>query len=144
MVGHDFCSYLILIKNVLILGLISAGCEVYDIGLVLLPIVYFAQFDLDILCVVMVMVSHNENGWIGVKMGAQKSLTFGLDEMSRLKAIVLNVEFVERDGGKLIRVQGEVQRYIDDVAKCVSVTRPLKVIAACGNGMAGVFVVEAL
>ena len=144
MVGHDFRSYSTSIKNALIIGLLSAGCEVHDIGLALSPTAYFAQFDLDIPCVAMVTASHNENGWTGVKMGAQKPLTFGPDEMSRLKAIVLGAQFVERDGGKLIRVQGEAQRYIDDVAKRASVTRPLKVIAACGNGTAGAFVVEAL
>jgi len=143
-VGHDFRSYSSSIKNALILGLISAGCEVHDIGLALSPTAYFAQFDLDIPCVAMVTASHNENGWTGVKMGAQKPLTFGPDEMSRLKEIVLNAKFVERDGGKLIRVQGEAQRYIDDVAKRASISRPLKVIAACGNGTAGAFVVEAL
>nr|WP_295106459.1 phosphomannomutase/phosphoglucomutase [uncultured Caulobacter sp.] len=143
-VGHDFRSYSTSIKNALIIGLLSAGCEVHDIGLALSPTAYFAQFDLDIPCVAMVTASHNENGWTGVKMGAQKPLTFGPDEMSRLKAIVLGAQFVERDGGKLIRVQGEAQRYIDDVAKRASVTRPLKVIAACGNGTAGAFVVEAL
>ena len=143
-VGHDFRSYSTSIKNALMLGLISAGCEVHDIGLALSPTAYFAQFDLDIPCVAMVTASHNENGWTGVKMGAQKPLTFGPDEMSRLKDIVLNAKFVERDGGKLIRVQGEAQRYIDDVAKRASISRPLKVIAACGNGTAGAFVVEAL
>lgn len=143
-VGHDFRSYSTSIKNALILGLISAGCEVHDIGLALSPTAYFAQFDLDIPCVAMVTASHNENGWTGVKMGAQKPLTFGPDEMGRLKAIVLGAQFVERDGGKLIRVQGEAQRYIDDVAKRASISRPLKVVAACGNGTAGAFVVEAL
>lgn len=143
-VGHDFRSYSSSIKNALILGLISAGCEVHDIGLALSPTAYFAQFDLDIPCVAMVTASHNENGWTGVKMGAQRPLTFGPDEMSRLKEIVLGAQFVERDGGKLIRVEGEAQRYIDDVAKRASLKRPLKVIAACGNGTAGAFVVEAL
>ena len=143
-VGHDFRSYSTSIKNALILGLISAGCEVRDIGLALSPTAYFAQFDLDIPCVAMVTASHNENGWTGVKMGAQRPLTFGPDEMSRLKEIVLSAKFVERDGGKLIRVRGEAQRYIDDVAKRASITRPLKVVAACGNGTAGAFVVEAL
>lgn len=143
-VGHDFRSYSTSIKNALILGLLSAGCEVHDIGLALSPTAYFAQFDLDIPCVAMVTASHNENGWTGVKMGAQRPLTFGPDEMGRLKEIVLGAKFVEREGGKLIRVQGEAQRYIDDVAKRASLKRPLKVVAACGNGTAGAFVVEAL
>jgi phosphomannomutase/phosphoglucomutase len=143
-VGHDFRSYSSSIKNALILGLISAGCEVHDIGLALSPTAYFAQFDLDIPCVAMVTASHNENGWTGVKMGAQKPLTFGPDEMGRLKDIVLGGDFVERDGGKLIRVEGEAERFIADVAKRAQITRPLKVIAACGNGTAGAFAVDAL
>jgi phosphomannomutase/phosphoglucomutase len=117
---------------------------VHDIGLALSPTAYFAQFDLDIPCVAMVTASHNENGWTGVKMGAQKPLTFGPDEMGRLKAIVLGGEFVEREGGKLIRVEGEAERFIADVAKRAQITRPLKVIAACGNGTAGAFAVDAL
>jgi phosphomannomutase/phosphoglucomutase len=143
-VGHDFRSYSSSIKNALILGLISAGCEVHDIGLALSPTAYFAQFDLDIPCVAMVTASHNENGWTGVKMGAQKPLTFGPDEMGRLKTIVLDGAFVERDGGKLIRVEGEAERFIADVAKRAQITRPLKVVAACGNGTAGAFAVDAL
>ena len=56
------------------------------------PVAYFAQFALDCPAVAMVTASHNENGWTGVKMGAAKPLTFGPDEMNRLKAIVLGGE----------------------------------------------------
>jgi len=143
-VGHDFRSYSVSIKQALTIGLMQAGCEVLDIGLALSPTAYFAQFDLDAPCVAMVTASHNENGWTGVKMGAQRPLTFGPDEMGRLKEIVLGAQFVEREGGKLTRVDGVAQRYIDDVARRVQVKRPLKVVAACGNGTAGAFVVEAL
>jgi phosphomannomutase/phosphoglucomutase len=76
-VGHDFRSYSINIKNALMLGLQQAGCEVLDIGLALSPIAYFGQFDLDAPCVAMVTASHNENGWTGVKMGTHAPLTFG-------------------------------------------------------------------
>ncbi|AYV47415.1 phosphomannomutase/phosphoglucomutase [Caulobacter flavus] len=143
-VGHDFRSYSASIKNALILGLMSAGCEVHDIGLALSPTAYFAQFDLDIPCVAMVTASHNENGWTGVKMGAQRPLTFGPEDMDRLKDIVLGAKFVERLGGKLIRVRGQAERYIADVAQRASIARPLKVVAACGNGTAGAFAVDAL
>ena len=91
-VGHDFRSYSLGVKQALEVGLMSAGIEVHDIGLALSPVAYFAQFDLDIPCVAMVTASHNSNGWTGVKMGAQRPLTFGPDEMSRLKSIVLKGE----------------------------------------------------
>lgn len=143
-IGHDYRAYSLSIKQALTLGLISGGCEVLDIGLALSPMAYFAQFDLDVACVAMVTASHNENGWTGVKMGAQRPLTFGPDEMGRLKALVLGGQFIERSGGKLVRVDGVADRYIADVASRVKLTRPLKVIAACGNGTAGAFAVEAL
>jgi len=143
-VGHDYRSYSLSIKQALTLGLLAAGCEVLDIGLALSPMAYFAQFDLDAPCVAMVTASHNENGWTGVKMGAQRPLTFGPDEMGALKQIVLSGAFKERPGGKLTRVDGVMERYIADAAARVQLKRPLTVIAACGNGTAGAFAPEAL
>ena len=143
-VGHDYRSYSQSVKQALTLGLLSAGCEVLDIGLALSPTAYFAQFDLDAPCVAMVTASHNENGWTGVKMGAQPPLTFGPDEIGRLKDIVLGGAGVERAGGTLTHVEGVAERYIADVASRCSLTRPLKVVAACGNGAAGAFAPEAL
>jgi len=143
-VGHDYRSYSLSIKQALTLGLIGAGCEVLDIGLAVSPMAYFAQFDLDAPCVAMVTASHNENGWTGVKMGANKPLTFGPEEMARLKEIVLSGAWREKAGGKLTHVSGVAERYIADVAERVKIKRPLTVVAACGNGTAGAFAPEAL
>ena len=143
-VGHDYRAYSLSIKQALTLGLIRAGCEVLDIGLCTTPIAYFAQFALDVPCVAMVTASHNENGWTGVKMGAQRPLTFGPDEMGRLKDLVLSGKAPERPGGSLSHVDGVQERYIADVATRVNVRRPLKVVAACGNGTAGAFAPEGL
>jgi phosphomannomutase/phosphoglucomutase len=142
--GHDFRSYSINIKNALMLGLMQAGCEVLDIGLCLSPIAYFAQFDLDAQCVAMVTASHNENGWTGVKMGCQAPLTFGPEEIGRLKDIVLNGEGVARPGGSVTQVEGVQDRYMQDVASKVKLSRPLKVVCACGNGTAGAFAPQTL
>ena len=143
-VGHDYRSYSLSIKQALTIGLVAAGCEVLDIGLAVSPMAYFAQFDLDAPCVAMVTASHNENGWTGVKMGAQKPLTFGPDEMGRLKEIVLGGEWKQRPGGSVAQIDGVAERYIADAASRAKLTRPLKVIAACGNGTAGAFAVQAL
>ncbi len=143
-VGHDFRFYSQSIKQALTLGLIQAGMEVHDIGLALSPTAYFAQFALDIPCVAMVTASHNENGWTGVKMGANKPLTFGPEEMGRLKDIVLTGRFKPAAGGAYVRIEGMRARYIADVAERVHLKRKLKVVAACGNGTAGAFAPEAL
>ena len=143
-VGHDFRSYSLSVKQALSLGLVSAGCEVLDIGLCLSPTAYFAQFDLEAPCVAMVTASHNENGWTGVKMGANPPVTFGPEEIGALKAIVLEGRFQTKPGGSLTHVEGVAERYIADVASRCRLSRPLKVVCACGNGTAGAFAPEAL
>ncbi|MEM9421747.1 MAG: phosphomannomutase/phosphoglucomutase, partial [Pseudomonadota bacterium] len=115
-----------------------------DIGLALSPVAYFSQIAQDVPCVAKVTASHNENGLTGVKMGVDAPLTFGPDEMGRLKEIVLSGEYKAREGGAYKWVEGMRERYIDDLVKDVKITRPLKVIAACGNGTAGAYAPEAL
>jgi len=143
-IGHDFRSYSIAVKQALTIGLLQGGMQVLDIGLALSPTAYFAQFALDCPCVAMVTASHNENGWTGVKMGANKPLTFGPDEMGRLKEIVLGGLGVERAGGTLTHIEDFAETYIADVATKAQIKRPLRVVAACGNGTAGAFAPEAL
>jgi len=143
-VGHDFRGYSVNVKQALTVGLMAAGVEVLDIGLALSPVAYFAQFELGAPCVAMVTASHNENGWTGVKMGVEPPLTFGPDEMSALKEIVLSGSGINRAGGGYVAVPGMREAYIADVVSGVSIARPLKVVAACGNGTAGAYAPEAL
>lgn len=143
-VGHDFRSYSASIKYALISGLLAAGMRVHDIGLCMTPMAYFAQFDLDVPCVAMVTASHNDNGWTGVKMGANRPLTFGPDEMTRLKEIVLGAAFDARGGGAYRFVNDFPARYIADLTGRPKLKRRLKVVAACGNGTAGAFAPKVL
>ena len=137
--GHDFRSISQPIKNALILGLTAGGCEVMDVGLALSPMVYWSQFELDAPCCAMVTASHNENGWTGVKMGANRPLTFGPDEMNRLKEIVLNADFNTKGGGSYRFHENFPARYIADLTDRPRLKRKLKVVVACGNGTAGAF-----
>ena len=142
--GHDFRSYSAAVKMALVSGLMAAGCRVRDIGLVLSPMAYFAQFELDVPCVAMVTASHNDNGWTGVKMGAARPLTFGPDEMGRLKDIVLAARFDLRGDGEYKFVEDFPARYIADLTRRPKLKRRLKVVAACGNGTAGAFAPQVL
>ena len=142
-VGHDYRHYSLSIKQALIIGLLEAGLEVHGIGLALSPVAYFAQFALDVPAVAMVTASHNENGWTGVKMGMERPLTFGPEEMGRLKEIVLGGAFKPKAGGSLIRVADMRERYLAEVSK-LKLSHPIRVVAACGNGTAGAFAPEAL
>lgn len=143
-VGNDFRAYSLSVKQVLMLGLIEGGAEVRDIGLALSPTAYLAQFDHDAQGVAMVTASHNPNGWTGVKVGMQRPLSHGPEEMARLKQIVLGGLGRPRPGGRYVRVEGVRERYIADLVGDFRLSRPLKVICATGNGTAGAFAPEVL
>lgn len=143
-VGHDYRSYSATIKQALIIGLMSSGCQVKDIGLALSPVAYFSQFDQDCTGVAMVTASHNENGWTGVKMGIERPLTFGPELMNRLKDMVMNNDVEAHAGGSYTFIDGVKERYLADLTKGYKLKRKLKVVVACGNGTAGVYAPQAL
>ena len=142
-VGHDYRSYSEEIKENLKKGLISTGCFVEDLGLSLSPMVYFAQFNLDSDAVAMVTASHNENGWTGVKMGIKKGLTHAPEEMKELKEITLKSKFLEGKG-KEKKIENFQDIYKNDLIKKNKLNKKIKVIAACGNGTAGIFAPDIL
>jgi phosphomannomutase / phosphoglucomutase len=143
-VGHDFRGYSMSIKLALVAGLIASGCKVVDIGMALSPMAYFAQFALDVPAVAMVTASHNDNGWCGVKMGCNRPVTFGPDEMTRLKEITLSGKYAMDGGGAYEFVENFYQTYFNDLTSRPKLGRKLKVIAACGNGTAGAFAPQIL
>ena len=136
-VGNDYRDYSLAIKQALTLGLMRAGITVKDIGPALSPMAYFSQFHLDVPAVAMVTASHNPNGWTGVKMGFERPLTHGPDEMAELRDIVLNGDFEEAPGGAYEFVDGVLDAYLDDLVGDFKMSRPLKVVCATGNGTAG-------
>lgn len=147
--GHDFRWYSASVKQALLTGLLAGGFEVHDIGLAMSPMAYFAQFELDVEGVAMVTASHNDNGWTGIKMGLDRPKTFGPDEMSELKEIVLSGAFAKKatGGGRYIFVPDLAERYTKALTNRPKYKRHIKVVAACGNGTAGAFapkILEAL
>ena len=141
-VGHDYRSYSENVKKNFTKGLLSTGCNVKDIGLCLSPTVYFSQFKLNSDAVAMITASHNENGWTGIKMGIEKGLTHCKDEMSDLKNIVLNEKFVN-GSGKFEEVKEFNRIYINELSNN-KLKNKIKVVAACGNGTAGIFAPDIL
>tara|TARA_B100000700_G_scaffold76294_1_gene85480 strand:- start:4437 stop:5879 length:1443 start_codon:yes stop_codon:yes gene_type:complete len=137
-VGHDYRSYSEKIKKALTEGLTSTGCKVEDIGLSLSPMVYFAQFKLNSDAIAMITASHNENGWTGVKMGIRKGLTHAPEEMSELKNITLNKNFVSGNGD-IKKIDGFSDVYMQDLINKNKINKKIRAVVACGNGTAGIF-----
>ena len=142
-VGHDFRSYSEEIKEALIGGLIASGIDVYDIGLTISPGAYFSQYFLNCDNVAMVTASHNPNGWTGIKMGIEKTLTFGPKQINELKDLVNKEKSLPKDSGQYV-FKNINNEYIEDLTSDIKVNRKIKAVVACGNGTAGLFAPLAL
>ncbi len=137
-VGHDFRAYSQDLMRSFIIGLLSTGVRVIDIGLAITPMVYFAQHHFGCKGGASVTASHNENGWTGLKLADGLSSTFGPDGVREFKRIVERGAFVE-GAGHYQSFDGLFELYLDDLVDGVRLQRPLKVVVAAGNGTGGRF-----
>ena len=142
-VGHDFRSYSEEIKEALIAGLITSGVDVYDVGLTISPGAYFSQYLLDCDNVAMVTASHNPNGWTGIKMGNEKTLTFGPDLINDLKKVIEEKDNTSNKPGNY-NFRNINNEYLTDLISKYKINRKIKAVVACGNGTAGLFAPKAL
>ena len=137
-VGHDFRAYSQNLSFALIVGLLSSGVDVIDIGLALTPMVYFAQHHFQCAGGAAITASHNENGWTGIKLANGLSSTLGPDEIQHMRSIVENGDFAT-GCGEYKPAEGLFDLYLKDILKMGTLARPLKVVFAAGNGTAGRF-----
>lgn len=137
-VGHDFRSYSQDLMRSLIVGLMSTGVHVIDVGLALSPMVYFAQHHFNCRAAMMVTASHNENGWSGLKIANGLSSTLEPDGILQFKNIVYGGEYVSGKGS-YEAFDGLYEAYTNDILKGGKLKKPIKVVVAAGNGTGGRF-----
>ena len=137
-VGHDFRAYSQDLMRSFIVGLLSTGVRVIDIGLAITPMVYFAQHHFGCKGGASVTASHNENGWTGLKLANGLSSTLGPDGVREFKQIVERGAFIE-GAGHYQAFDGLFDLYLDDLVDGIRLQRPLKVVVAAGNGTGGRF-----
>ena len=137
-VGHDYRKYSQDVSRSFVVGLLWSGVQVVDIGLTLTPILYFTQHHLDIKAGAMVTASHNENGWIGLKLADGLSSTLGPKEIKDFKEIVKKGDFSIAQGS-YDSVDGIFDAYLKDVVQGQKLHSPADLVLATGNGTAGHF-----
>ena len=115
-------------------GLLRSGMDVVDIGCVPTPLLYYAAAVGKTGTGVMITGSHNPPEYNGLKMmiaGAPLTEECIQDLRRRIEAS----DF--RTGSGQLECAAMIDRYQDRVLADVAVARPLKVVADCGNGVAG-------
>jgi phosphomannomutase/phosphoglucomutase len=122
-------------------GLLSTGIDVYDIGLALTPMMYWAQYHYQTRGGAMVTASHNPSDWSGLKLALGYSYTTLRHEVEELYDIILRDDFVQGKGSVLLSEDIE-DLYIQDLLSRINMGRQLRVLVNAGNGTAGPTAVE--
>lgn len=120
-------------------GIRKAGVDVVDVGLVATPMLYFATHELGTQSGVMVTGSHNPPDYNGLKMVLGGETLSG----AQIQALRLRLETGELEHGAGAYTQTDIaQRYIDRIVGDVKLTRAMKIIVDCGNGVPGAYAPE--
>ncbi len=115
-------------------GIVSTGCNVIDVGMVPTPALYFATYHLKTNSGVMVTGSHNPPDYNGFKMVLGGDTLSG-DDIQALRQRIEDNDFASGNGE--ISQQDVRDAYLDRIVSDIKISRPMKVIVDCGNGVAG-------
>ncbi len=118
----------------LVRGLVAAGVEVIDIGMVTTPMLYFAAHTL---CRsgIQVTGSHNPRDDNGFKMVLAGRAIYG-DEIQALRQMIEAETWQRRPGGT-VRQHDVQPAYVARIVGDIQLARPMKIVVDCGNGVAG-------
>ena len=122
------------LAQALIDGLVEAGIDVIDIGMVTTPMLYFAAHTL---CQsgIQITGSHNPKDYNGFKMVLGGRAIYG-DEILGLRDIMRDETWQLRDGGQ-VRTHDVSEAYRAHIVNHVRLSRPMKIVVDSGNGIAG-------
>ena len=117
-------------------GLQKSGINVIDVGMVATPMLYFAAHTLCAYSGVMVTGSHNPPEYNGLKMvlGGE---TLAAEAIQALRVRLENSDLAYGNGNYSTREIAE--EYLQRITGDIKLTRSIKIIVDCGNGVPGLY-----
>ena len=118
----------------LVRGLVAAGVQVIDVGMVTTPMLYFAA---NTVCAsgIQVTGSHNPRDYNGFKMVLAGRAIYG-DEIQALRSMMEAESWLLQAGGSA-RPLDVLAAYRERIVAGIALQRPIKVVIDSGNGIAG-------
>ncbi len=117
-------------------GMLAAGANVIDVGMVATPMVYFAAHHYETGCGVMVTGSHNPPEYNGIKMVIDGT-TLAMEAIQALRECIEAEDFSSGPGRYETRDVSTA--YLDRVVGGVTLKRRMKIVVDCGNGAPGAY-----
>lgn len=119
-------------------GVLSVGCEVIDIGLSTTPLLYFAVEELGCDGGMMVTGSHNPMWSNGLKLSKPGYRTLVSDEIQAIYQTIVDQDFIQGQGN--FREEKILDIYLEALKERVKpASKPLKVVVDPGNATGGLF-----
>jgi phosphomannomutase/phosphoglucomutase len=122
------------LSSALCMGILSSGCDVVDIGMVPTPLLYYSTYVLHTKSGVMLTGSHNPPDYNGLKM-VINGQTLAEATIQELYQSIIDHRY--RSGQGQLSEVNLVERYMNQVSADTILSRPLKIVVDCGNGVAG-------
>jgi len=122
------------LHDALLEGLVSTGLEIYDIGIVPTPLLYYSVFHLETGGGVMITGSHNAADYNGFKIMEGTSTIHG-EDIQNLYGLIQARDF--KMGSAAVNRVDIVKRYVEEIAGQFDFARRVKVVFDAGNGVAG-------
>src|SRR5712692_5712211 len=122
------------LRNALMAGLKSSGCQVTDIGVVPTPVLYYSVFHLKADGAVMITGSHNPSEYNGFKVVSGASTIHG-EQIQEVRQLIDKRDFLS--GAGMEKLADLVTPYVDEISAQFHFERRVKVVFDAGNGTAG-------
>ncbi len=136
-VGRDMRVSGPALKQAYIKGLVDAGVQVVDVGMLSTPAVTFAMHHLGTEGGAMITASHNPAAYGGIKItGPGFKPIGGGTGMEEIEAIARSAKIVKAPGGRIDEAL-TIDAYAVYLAKLYAPKRPLKIVVDGGNGIIG-------
>jgi phosphomannomutase len=122
------------LAKALIMGLVEVGLEVIDLGMVTTPMLYFAA---STVCKsgIQITGSHNPKDYNGFKMVLGQAAIYG-QAIQDLRLAIEQERWTRRAGG-VVRQFDITPDYFAAIRSHIKLSRPMKIVVDCGNGVAG-------
>ncbi len=141
-VGQDNRESSPRIRDAVVNGLVSSGCNVVDIGTVITPEFYFARIQYGIDGGVMITASHNPPEFNGFKLARGFATIYG-EEIQEIRRLADRREFTTGSGS--VEVRNVVPAYRSMLREKIQLgPRRLRVVVDCGNGTASLIAPDVL
>lgn len=131
-------------RDAMVKGLTESGITVYDIGMTLSQIAYFAGYYFRTKGLVMITASHNPKEYNGFKFGMGFSETMLSEEIIELRELVKSGKFVSRSPKGTV-VQKDIKAdYITDLHRRIDPIKKYKVVIDSCAATTGVYLPDIL